>query len=346
MHGGLCYSQTPNHPVQFANLAPARQGLNLLEPRVQPKPHNQPSPHRSEQMSSVSGLGSISMRRCTRYTVVALRKQCGRAGRGLESGCTAGGWMCKHALAGGRREALARCRTPRMLPATPMHDHCKSWPGCKRAYTVHAQCMHSASQRRFSGAQPPCPPYRCEASSSIAVAGCTKWVTSAMCTCRHEAASEEQPCQPGATGKGASPCPTATTSSRGPQQAKRARGWPTAHTQATRGSRPARNCRWAGATRAARFRLLLTNAAAPRWMCFKRTHPQLEVAVGQAAHVQRIINIFAAGRVHAAHRQVAQVRPAAQGRQGFEQSRLMEGLEGNTASHQVAHSGPEIRVSG
>lgn len=36
--------------------------------------------HRSEQMSSVRGLGSMSMRRCTRYTVVALpgRKEHGQ----------------------------------------------------------------------------------------------------------------------------------------------------------------------------------------------------------------------------------------------------------------------------
>ena len=37
---------------------------------------------------------------------------------------------------------------------------------------------------------------------------------------------------------------------------------------------------------------------------------QLVVAGGQAAHVQRVVNVLAAGRVHAAHRQVAQVRPA------------------------------------
>ena len=33
------------------------------------------TPARREQMSSVSGLGSMSMRRCTRYVVVPLRGQ-------------------------------------------------------------------------------------------------------------------------------------------------------------------------------------------------------------------------------------------------------------------------------
>ena len=43
---------------------------------------------------------------------------------------------------------------------------------------------------------------------------------------------------------------------------------------------------------------------------------QLKVAVGQAAHVQGVINVLAAGGVHAAHCQVAQVRPAQHARRG------------------------------
>ena len=49
------------------------------------------TPDRSEQMSSVSGLGSMSMRRCTRYVVVALPAH--------KSGCAC---LIK--------EALRRCR--------------------------------------------------------------------------------------------------------------------------------------------------------------------------------------------------------------------------------------------
>ena len=45
-----------------------------------------PLPHRSEQMSSVSGLGSMSMRRCTRYTVVALQRLGCVARKGQEGG--------------------------------------------------------------------------------------------------------------------------------------------------------------------------------------------------------------------------------------------------------------------
>ena len=238
MHGGLRYSQLPSSVCQLgASPLGARSFWTKSATEIsQPA---EPSPQRADVLSERFGqhIDAPLHQVHSGGSAEAVRQSWAWVGEWVQ-----GGWVGALAcapLVAARREALARCRTPRMLPATPMHDHCTSWPGCKRAYTVHAQCMHSASQRRFSGAQPPCPPYRCEASSSIAVAGCTKWVTSAMCTCRHEAASEEQPCQPGATGKGASPCPTATTSSRGPQQAKRARGWPTAHTQATRGSRPA-----------------------------------------------------------------------------------------------------------